>query len=239
VAAPSKPAEAAPSIPFDMPVAPESAAPTEPTEGFASVQPLEFEGSGASESDEGQSVVTRLPVLGGFAPRVTTAGTPLVLASAAGNEITVSATDGAPETVRITVLASRGTLSLARTVGVTVVAGRPASSSMLTVIGSAENITAALDGLTFVPEPHFVGEATICFDIGYAPAIAESLCIDPAGGGEADPAAGPRAVLSLPVTIKAAGEQRASSSPESGQEDGAVEDSASKPSQVGTAEGSD
>ena len=73
----------------------------------------------------------------------------------------------------------------------------------MTLVGSAETISAALDGLTFLPPPHYSGDVHIGFEIGYAPQSRDAASpsadsVEVPGNGDAS---GPRAWLTMPITI--------------------------------------
>jgi hypothetical protein len=103
----------------------------------------------------------------------------------------------------MTLAASLGTLSLAGTSGLQLIDGRASGSASMTVVGSAGNISAALDGLTFLPPPQYTGDATIRFEISYAPQSRDTASpsadsVEIPGNG--DPA-GPHASHTMRIAI--------------------------------------
>jgi hypothetical protein len=168
--------------------------------------------SPADDSND-QSDVQRLPVVQGLHPRQTTEGTPLVLGSASGGAIAVAQADGMSGTIEITLAASHGTLSLAGTSGLQVIDGSAAGSASMKVVGSAADISAALDGLTFVPPAKYTGDADIRLEISYAAQRTDTA--NPSAGSVDTPAtgdsAGPHASHTMKVTIKPANDAPAPS----------------------------
>ena len=200
----------APTVPDDAPGLPE---PPASADDVASPEPEAAQDPSTPDDDaspadkpddkpDDQSGVRRLPEVQGLHPRQTTEGTPLVLGSATGGGIAVSPAAGTSDPIEITLVASHGTLSLAGTSGVQVIQGTASGSATMTVVGSADSISAALDGLTFQPPPQYTGDADIRFDISYAPPSQEAA---PAADSAAVPAngdaAGPHASHTMRITI--------------------------------------
>jgi hypothetical protein len=148
--------------------------------------------------------VRPLPLVRGFATaRVTTKNTPLVLASATGSAITVSDADGRPSPIVITLVASHGTLSLAGTSGLLFIEGGPFGSTSMTFVGHADDISAALDGLTFLPATDYAGDAGACLEISSAPRRMDvpSLCGDRVEAERPDAQEKPRAAVSMRIAV--------------------------------------
>jgi hypothetical protein len=110
----------------------------------------------------GGSVVSATITIGGppvnNVPGAQTAleATPLVFSPANGNGISISDTGS----VRITLSASHGIITLATENGITFTSGSDASGSM-TFTGDPSQINAALNGLTFTGNPQYIGAASI------------------------------------------------------------------------------
>ena len=85
---------------------------------------------------------------------------PSVFSSAGANPILVRDPQG-PGVARLTLTAAGGTLTLASTAGVTLVAGTGSNDSTTILQGTLEAINAALDGLNFIPAAHLTGPAQI------------------------------------------------------------------------------
>ncbi len=85
---------------------------------------------------------------------------PLVFSARTGNALNIDANgDTAP--FQVTLTAAGGTLALARTIGLSLIAGNPTSTGSLTFQATAETLNAALDGLTFRPMTGFTGAAHV------------------------------------------------------------------------------
>ncbi|MEN9891591.1 MAG: hypothetical protein RLY78_1886 [Pseudomonadota bacterium] len=83
----------------------------------------------------------------------------LVFGSAQGRALTVADANGDALTVQLSV--SHGTVSLAGSTGLTLLAGDGVDDASLTVSGSAAAINAALDGLRYTPAADHHGAATL------------------------------------------------------------------------------
>ncbi len=84
---------------------------------------------------------------------------PLVLSGT--NKITITDVDAGSSTVRVSLWATNGRLTLNGTTGLTFIAGDGADDVMLTIDGTLSAINAALDGLKFDPNADFNGAARI------------------------------------------------------------------------------
>ncbi len=87
--------------------------------------------------------------------------TPLVLSSANSNAITIADLDAGTNSVRVTLTAGNGVVTLATLTGLTFITGDGASDGVMTFDGSLASINAALDGLSFAPTANFNGAATL------------------------------------------------------------------------------
>jgi hypothetical protein len=88
-------------------------------------------------------------------------GTPLVFSSQDGNSISVNDPDGMGATLKVTLTASNGTLSLSSTVGLAFNTGDGIADAVMTFTGTAADINVALDGLLFQPDADYQGLATV------------------------------------------------------------------------------
>jgi hypothetical protein len=134
-------------------------------------------------------------------PRVTQEDTPLVLAGATGNAITLSSVAERSDRISVTLVATHGTLIPSGTD-----AAPPATairSPRLTVVGTTEGITNELEGLTFMPDPDYSGPATLCLEVSYAdsPAQNTSLCSDATNLTKLNDFENPRAAASMSITV--------------------------------------
>jgi hypothetical protein len=82
---------------------------------------------------------------------------PLVFGTAGGNAISVSDPDGTDRIVQITLWADRGTVTLARTTGLSFDFGTGTNDETVTFTGTVADVNAALDGLTYTPDEGFRG----------------------------------------------------------------------------------
>ncbi|GGK09086.1 hypothetical protein GCM10009304_39030 [Pseudomonas matsuisoli] len=139
------------------------------------------------------TVTTALP---NYAPVVSVPGaavvanedSTLVFSTANGNAIAVADANG--DVLTVTVQTDRGTLSLAQTTGLTLLTGDGVDDSVLIVRGSATDINAALNGLTFKPTADYNGSASIqvqAFDGVAAPQSATvAISLTPVADGRTD-----------------------------------------------------
>ncbi|MCD2185388.1 cadherin-like domain-containing protein [Rhizobium sp. GN54] len=89
---------------------------------------------------------------------------PLVFSTGNGNRISVADVDAGGNPVKVTLVATQGTLSLSGTSGLSFEAGDGAADSVMTFTGTLANINAALNGLTFVPLAGYTGAASISIE---------------------------------------------------------------------------
>ncbi|MEM7166585.1 MAG: Ig-like domain-containing protein [Planctomycetota bacterium] len=87
--------------------------------------------------------------------------TALVFSVGNGNSISVSDPDASGDDLQVTLVSSNGQLTLAQTAGLTFVAGDGSDDAAMTFRGSAADINAALEGMTFLGDPDFDGLATL------------------------------------------------------------------------------
>lgn len=85
----------------------------------------------------------------------------LTFSAATNNLIAVSDVDAAAGTVQVTLTATNGLLSLARTTGLTLIQGDGVGDTAMTFSGSLNSVNFALNGLQFSPTPDFSGTARI------------------------------------------------------------------------------
>jgi hypothetical protein len=121
---------------------------------------------GANNSPIRTAVVTiaatRAPLVNMVPPAQSTgAAMPLTFSSSGGNAISVSDPNAIPAgIVQVMLSVSNGTLTLANTSGLTIVAGDNGTAT-ITIRGTLADINAALDGLVYTPNPDFTGTDTL------------------------------------------------------------------------------
>jgi hypothetical protein len=84
----------------------------------------------------------------------------IVFSAANSNAVTVADVNAGTTADRLTLTAANGTIKLATTSNVHIIAGANKSSSM-TISGTVAHLNAALNGLTFTPAAGFVGNASL------------------------------------------------------------------------------
>jgi Domain of unknown function (DUF4347)/Bacterial Ig domain/Beta-propeller repeat/Bacterial cadherin-like domain len=84
----------------------------------------------------------------------------LVFSAGSGNEVRIGDTDAGGSPVRIALSATNGTLTLAQVSGLTFASGADGSSAM-EVVGTSDDINAALSGLRFQAAAEFHGSANV------------------------------------------------------------------------------
>lgn len=87
--------------------------------------------------------------------------TPVVFSDALGRAIGITDPDVGLGYMRITLDATHGTLSLATTVGVTIVSGSATNSSHIVFDATRVTAVATLNGLTLTPAENYIGDATL------------------------------------------------------------------------------
>ncbi|MCE9604990.1 MAG: DUF4347 domain-containing protein, partial [Planctomycetia bacterium] len=135
-----------------------------------------WSGSGSGDT---QGVFAQLYVDGtNLAPVNTVPGaqstaedTGLVFSTGNGNQISVADADAQSNPLRVTLTATNGAITLASSTGITFSAGDGTDDLTMTFTGTAKDINAALNGLTFTPGTNFVGAAGVAIttnDLGYS-----------------------------------------------------------------------
>ena len=97
--------------------------------------------------------------------------TALIFSGGNGNQISIADADAHSNPIQVTITATNGTLTLASLTGLTFTAGDGTNDLTMTMIGTATDINAALNGLTFMPTTNFVGTAGVAIttnDLGYS-----------------------------------------------------------------------
>jgi hypothetical protein len=105
--------------------------------------------------------VNDAPVVAVPAAQTTVSNTALFFAVAGGNAIAISDPDAGTGAISVTLSAISGTLTLSGTTGLTFVQGDGTADQMITFQGTLGDANAALDGMSFVPSPDYVGAATL------------------------------------------------------------------------------
>jgi hypothetical protein len=124
---------------------------------------IEFTVSNGANSSLTRTVVVtiaaaRAPLVNAVPPAQTTSvDTPLTFSSAGGDAISVSDPNAVPAgIVQLMLSVSNGTLTLASTSGLTIMAGANGTAT-ITIRGTLADINAALDGLLYTPSAGFSG----------------------------------------------------------------------------------
>ncbi|MEA2708401.1 MAG: hypothetical protein QOF78_1002 [Phycisphaerales bacterium] len=94
-------------------------------------------------------------------PQSTSEDVPLVFSFANGNRILVSDIDSASASVRVTLIATNGRLSLAGTAGLNFTIGDGTDDVTMTFTGSVTEANQAMEGLVFRPSSNFKGAASV------------------------------------------------------------------------------
>ncbi|MEX2138898.1 MAG: tandem-95 repeat protein [Pirellulales bacterium] len=145
-------------------------APTAQYNGAASLQITTNDqgnsGSGGALSDTDTvnitvNAVNDAPVNSIPAPQSTTEDTSLVFSSAGGNAITIGDLDAGGSAVEVTLTATNGAITLSGTAGLTFSSGDGTADAVMTFMGTAANINAALNGLSFAPTANYNGAASL------------------------------------------------------------------------------
>jgi len=95
------------------------------------------------------------------AAQSTSGNTPLIFSSLNGNGITVTDPDASGSSLEVTLSVSNGTLSLAGTSGLSFIVGDGSGDTTMTFTGTAAEINAAMNGLTFQADEDYEGMATV------------------------------------------------------------------------------
>jgi CSLREA domain-containing protein len=94
-------------------------------------------------------------------PQATDQNATLVFSAANSNAISVADLDAGSDPLRVTLTATRGTLTLGSTAGLTFVTGDGSDDVTMTFNGALGNVNAALNGLAFKPESRYAGSASL------------------------------------------------------------------------------
>ncbi len=126
-------------------------------------------GSGGNQQDVASvtlvvTAVNDAPVHDVPGPQTMEQDASLVFSSANGNLITVSDPDAGSGTLRVTLTAAQGLLSLASTTGLAFAVGSGTADPTMTFEGSLASINAALNGMIFTPLAGYYGPASIRID---------------------------------------------------------------------------
>ncbi|HEX8145243.1 MAG TPA: SBBP repeat-containing protein, partial [Pyrinomonadaceae bacterium] len=87
--------------------------------------------------------------------------TPLTFSVLNSNAITVSDIDAGPASVRVTLTATNGTLSLSTTFGLVFITGDGTGDATMTFTGALSSINGALNSMTYTPTAGFSGAASV------------------------------------------------------------------------------
>lgn len=127
-------------------------------------------GSGGAQTG---GAVTAIDVDGvNDAPTITAPATATVNQDAArtfstanGNRIAIADSDAGTGAIAVELGVAQGTLTLARTTGLTFTTGSGAPSAALAFTGTVANVAAALDGLVYTPAPGYFGPDALAIDV--------------------------------------------------------------------------
>ncbi|BCH33357.1 hypothetical protein MesoLjLc_52870 [Mesorhizobium sp. L-8-10] len=125
------------------------------------------------------TAVNDAPVNGVPAAQTTDEDTALVFSTGNSNRISISDVDAGGGTVRVTLTASSGLVTLNGTTGLTFTVGSGASDGSMTFEGTIAAINAALDGLVFSPTPGYSGPASLQI-------VTDDLGLSGSGGNQTD-----------------------------------------------------
>ncbi|WP_216594969.1 Ig-like domain-containing protein [Comamonas testosteroni] len=123
-------------------------------------------GTGSSEADSATltlvvSAVNDAPVNSAPAAQTTDQDANLAFSSGNGNLISISDVDAGSGTLRVTLTASNGLITLSGTTGLSFLVGSGTGDATLTFEGSIANINNALNGLVFSPTGGYNGPASL------------------------------------------------------------------------------
>ncbi len=111
------------------------------------------------------TAVNDAPVISVPSARTTLEDTPIVFSTANGNAISVADTDAGTGPVRVTLAATKGTLTLPTTTGLTFSAGDGSSDATMTFTGTLAAVNMALNGLSYVPTSNANGTASLTISV--------------------------------------------------------------------------
>src|SRR5262249_8714498 len=89
---------------------------------------------------------------------------PVIFSAANSNAISVTDLNAGTNADRLTLTAANGTIKLATTTGLHIIAGKNKSSYM-TISGNLAHLNPALNGLTFTPAAGYLGDASLAFSL--------------------------------------------------------------------------
>ena len=95
------------------------------------------------------------------AAQTTGENTPKVFSSGGGNQISIDDADAGSNSVRVTLTATKGTITLSGTGGLSFLTGDGAADAASSFTGAVANINAALNGLSFKPALNYSGAAAL------------------------------------------------------------------------------
>ncbi|MBE8719705.1 beta strand repeat-containing protein, partial [Sphingobacterium pedocola] len=141
-----------------------SGTPTSADLGTVSINVTAGDGSGETAFDEFDIVVAAVndaPVNSVPGPQVTGQDAPLVFSGGGGNQISISDVDAGASSVRVTLTATNGALTLSGTGGLVFTDGDGTSNPSMEMVGSIAAINNALNGLIFSPTSGYYGAAAV------------------------------------------------------------------------------
>src|SRR5206468_2685446 len=87
--------------------------------------------------------------------------TSLTFSSGNGNRISIADVDAGGSSVRVTVTATNGTMTLNGITGLSFTAGDGTADATMTFTGTVANINTALNGMSFAPTADYNGAASV------------------------------------------------------------------------------
>ncbi|WP_169724996.1 MBG domain-containing protein [Algoriphagus terrigena] len=149
---------------FDAATRTFSGTPTNANVGTVSVNVSADDGNVGTISDSFDIAVAAIndaPVNSIPGSQVTGQNTSLVFNGGGGNQISISDVDAGASSVRLTLTATNGTLTLSGTVGLVFNIGDGTSDASMGMEGSISDVNNALNGLTFSPTSGYYGAAAV------------------------------------------------------------------------------
>ena len=86
---------------------------------------------------------------------------PITFSAVGGNAITIGDIDAGAGDIQVTIVATDGTLTLSGTRGLRFVTGNGVADRRMVLLGSVDDVNAALDGMQLMPDPQFTGTAEV------------------------------------------------------------------------------
>jgi hypothetical protein len=141
-------------------------------------------GTGSSEADSttvtlNVTAVNDAPVNAVPSAQAVDQDATLVFSGGNGNQISISDVDAGGGTVRVTLTASNGLLTLSGTTGLSFIAGSGSNDGTMTFEGTIADINLALNGLTFSPTGGYNGAANLQI-------VTSDLGLSGSGGAQTD-----------------------------------------------------